>query len=204
MPSAAMLSLMNKARVRLPGALDSAILQELASTFDEFLTISRVWYEDIDFTVNPTSNSFEEAPGDYTYPLVPTSGGVVSLEYVRDASGNGKPASMPVIPDVIIGITPSASETWTARTILKNNAVDIEGYPVVPDWIVQRYEIRLLDGVLGRMMSQIAKPYTSSATALVHLRLFNSGAQRARTDARRENLYAAQRWSYPQSFNRTR
>jgi hypothetical protein len=194
MPSAAMLSLMNRARVRLPGALDNAIQQEMSATFDELLTTAPLWFEDIDVPV---------VPGTTEYTLTPTAGAIVRLLYMKNDDVTFAGTQMEVIPVLTLPIEPGEPATWQARVQLKNNAVD-GGYPVVPDWIVERYEVQILDGVLGRMMSQIAKPYTSSQTAAVHYRMFRSFTQRAKNEARKSHLYGAQRWGFPQTFNRVR
>jgi hypothetical protein len=202
MPSADMTRLMDQCRVRLPGALDGAIQQEMYSAFDHLLQISHLWYEDITFVANPTDDSYEQNPAAYTYTLTPTSGQVVRLLSVAAEDGAGISAAMPIIPDLILAVPPEATSVYVARVVLTVAAVDVDGYPIVPDWIVSKYQAKILDGVLGRMMSQIAKPYSSTQMALTHTRLFNSFVQRAKVEALRENVHAAQRWRFPQTFNR--
>jgi hypothetical protein len=204
MPSAEMTRLMDHCRVRLPGALDAAIKQEMGAVFDEFLSDSGVWFEDIAFVANPTLDTYEQNPAAYTYPLNPTAGAIVRLSYVTDLQGGGKQARMPTIPNLVLVWPPSNPESYKARVVLTNDAVDVDGYPIVPDWIVRRYATELLDGVLGRMMSQISKPYTSPANAMVHMRVFKSAVQKAKVDSRHEHLFGAQRWRFPQTFNRAR
>lgn len=202
MPTADMTRLMDHCRVRLPGALDSAIQQEMFAALDHMLQTTQLWYEDITFTANPTLDTYEENPAAYTYTMTPTSGAVVRLLTVANADGRLIGAAMPVIPDLILAFPPAATEDYTARVALTVTTVDGDGYPVLPDWILKKYQSKILDGVLGRMMSQIAKPYSSAQMAAMHLRLFNSFVQRAKAEALRENVYASQRWLFPQSFNR--
>lgn len=202
MPTADMLRLMDHCRVRLPGALDAAIQQEMFAALDDLLQTSQLWYEDITFTANPTQDTYEENPAAYTYTLTPTSGAVVRLLTVSDDEGNLRGASMPIVPDLILAYAPSAVETYTARVVITVAGVDADKYPILPDWIIKKYQSQILDGVLGRMMSQVAKPYSSPQMALLHLRKFKSFVHRAKVEALRENTYATQRWFFPQSFNR--
>lgn len=195
---------MRTARTRLPGAIDDVIKEELAFVLQDLLTVAPLWYEDISVTVTPATNNYATAPAEYTYTLTPSGGSIVRLLFVYDLDGNQHPATMPVIPDLVVVSPPSASETWKARVQLKNSALDSVAYPVIPDWIVQKYKSEIVDGVLGRMMSQIAKPYSNPTLAALHLRKFRSACNIARAEAKKMNLFAAQSWSYPQTFNRSR
>jgi hypothetical protein len=197
-----MTRLMDHCRVRLPGALDAAIQQEMFAALDQLLQASQLWYEDITFTANPTLDTYEQNPSAYTYTLTPTDGSIVRLLTVSDDEGNLQGATMPVIPDLILAYPPDEVRDYTARVALTVVGSDADGYPELPNWIIQKYHSKILDGVLGRMMSQIAKPYSSAQMAVTHLRLFNSFVQRAKIEAQRENVYGSQRWFFPQSFNR--
>lgn len=202
MPTADMTRLMDHCRVRLPGALDAAIKQEMFAALDQLLQTSHLWFDDISFTANPTTDTYEENPAAYTYALPPPVGQIVRLVTVSDEDGGLVAASMPVIPELILAFPPESTTTYIVRVVLTVSDVDVDGYPIMPDWIIKKYQSRILDGVLGRMMSQIAKPYSSPQMAVTHLRLFNSFVQRAKGEALRENTHATQRWFFPQSFNR--
>jgi hypothetical protein len=202
MPTADMTRLMDHCRVRLPGALDTAIKQEMFSALDHMLQTTHLWYEDITFTANPTLDTYEQNPAAYTYPLTPTSGGIVRLLGLVDDEGVPRGGSIPTIPDLILAYPPAETRPYIARVALTVADTDVDGFPELPDWIVKKYQSKILDGVLGRMMSQIAKPYSSQQMAVTHLRLFNSFVQRAKVEALRENVHASQRWLFPQSFNR--
>jgi hypothetical protein len=70
---------MDHARIRLPGALDAAIQMELFAVLNEFFQKSNIWYEDIQFQAQPTSDTYLENPEAYTYDIVPTKGTVTRL-----------------------------------------------------------------------------------------------------------------------------
>lgn len=203
MASADMNRLMDQARLRLPGALDGAIQMELFNALDELFKGSNCWYEDVEFTVQPTTRTYREAPDDYVYILVPTSGSIFRLVGVWDEGGAPVEATMPAPPDVLIRRAPLATEDYLARVVL--TVVDPttrDGYPQFPDWVLRKYGSVILDGLLGRMMAQIAKPYSNAQMAALHLRKFRSDISKAKVEAQRQNVYRAQAWKFPQTFNR--
>ena len=60
----------------------------------------------------------------------------------------------------------------------------------------------VLSGLLGRMMSQPAKPYTNMQLSVYHMRRFRDGIARAKVEAMHQNVYRAQSWRFPQTFAR--
>jgi hypothetical protein len=206
MANADMNRLMDNARVKLPGALDATIQLELFSTLNEFFQSSDIWYEDIAFDVTATSASYLENPDAYTYQLLVQENGVINrLASVWDTGGFPKAATMAIPSYVVLQYSPSTSDTYTARvTKTVTDPTTRDGYPVFPDWIANKYGNDLLAGVLGRMMGQIAKPYSSPTLAAVYLRDFKQGINKARVEAMHGNVYRGQRWRFPQSFHSKR
>ena len=201
MANADMNRLMDHARIRLPGALDAAIQMELFSALREFFTSSNCWYEDIDFTALPTDVEYFADPDAFTYDLVPTEGSITRLMFVRDDEGRRISATMPTPGLLVLGYAPDETKTYTARVALTVvDPVTREGYPQFPDWVLQKYGNEILDGVLGRMMSQIAKPYSNPTMALMHLRKFKQTISKAKVEASVGNVYRGQNWLYPQTF----
>lgn len=181
--------LMDNARIHLPSAIDPAIQREVFNTLDEFLRISLVWKEDID--VDVTTDSQE-------YDVIPSSGQAVQL--IELVNGDGIPvAGTMEEPEVLILSTlPSEETTLTATLGLTVvDPVRTNGDPDLPDWILVKYFLGVLDGVIGRMMAQPAKPYSNERLSIYHLRRFRDAIAQARVDARRANLYGAQRWRFP-------
>ena len=68
-------------------------------------------------------------------------------------------------------------------------------------WLHQRphaaLRASLLDGLVGRMMSQPAKPYTNPALGLNHLRKFRNAISFAGTESVRRNVANSQAWRFP-------
>lgn len=205
MPNADMNRLMDHARIRLPGSLDAALQMELFAVMNEFLQTSGLWFEDIQFQVAPTAESYLDNPDAYTYELIPDQGAITRLQGVVDSKGFGVQAVMPVLGQLILSYSPSVADTYTARVSLTvTDPVTRDGYPEFPDWILNKYGNDILEGLLGRMMTQIAKPYTSTAGAQFHLRNFKQAVSQAKVEASHKNVYRGQNWRFPQTFARHR
>lgn len=206
MANADMNRLMDNARIKLPGALDNAIQLELFAVLNEFFQDTNIWYEDITFDVVPTPYTYLENPGSYTYTVVPLEGGVINrLMGVVDSNSFAQRASMPTPGAIILDYSPNQADTYTARVAKTvTDPVSREGYPQFPDWVMNKYGSDILDGVLGRMMGQVAKPYSSPQLSLLHSRKFQQAINKARAEAMHGNVYRGQRWRFPQTFSRRR
>lgn len=201
MPSASVNRIIDNARVRLPGAIDRAIVTELFLTLKEFLYETNLWIERIEFTAQPATSIPVLNPQDYSYSLTPVAGAITRLMAVVDSYGRTVPAILEDNQTVRIGRTPASPEQYTAIVALTvADPEDLDGYPVVPEWIMEKFTPAILDGLLGRMMSQPAKPYTSRPDAGVHLRRFRKGIGQARTEGSRGLSYGRQNWSFPKTF----
>lgn len=64
-------------------------------------------------------------------------------------------------------------------------------------WMYERFFEDWLDGAQGRMMSQIAKPYTNVVAAGYHLKRFRNAMAFAKQEARRGFTYGTPSWRYP-------
>jgi hypothetical protein len=188
--------LMDNAKVRLPGAVETAIQRELYEVMDEFFSDSLCWREDIPFTtvVNETDHD-----------LFPTEGVINSLLYVVTDAGGRVGATMPDPGTVRLGTADATPRNLTATvSISVVMPLSKAGYPVFPDRFMQMYRAGILDGVLSRMMSQPAKPYTNLPLASFHEKRFQSIKARAKVDAEHQFTYGAQNWRFPQGFSSMR
>jgi hypothetical protein len=183
--------LMNDLRIRLPGARDEVIKQELFAAADEFFKISGVWREEVPFAVTTSAT---------TYDIESEESFAQVHRLLKVVNGDDTPiyATMAVPSEVTLRDEPSVAATWTATVLLTiGQHVDSNGYPVIPTWLFEQFRESFLDGVLGRMMSQIAKPYTNERMSTYHLRRFRNAIAQARADAQRTFLVGAQNWQYP-------
>lgn len=205
MANADMNRLMDHARIRLPGALDAAIQMELFAVMNEFFQASNIWYEDIKFAVQPTSDAFIDNPEAYTYDVIPVQGTITRLMGIIDSQGRPQQGYMPTLGQVILSFSPNTADTYTARVALTvADPVTRDGYPEFPNWIMDKYGNDILEGVLFRMMSQIAKPYSSPQMAQYHGKLFKQAVSQAKVEASHQNVYRGQSWRFPQTFARRR
>jgi hypothetical protein len=188
--SADLTRLMNNARIHVPGALDDSIKLELFNTLDDFLQRTNIWREDIDFVA---------APGRTSYELIGTEPGyVVSLLCSVNSAGLPVAATMEIPGTLDLAADPSHREELTAT--VSYTVVDPTGsddFPQMPEGILLKYGQWILAGVIGRMMSQPAKPYTNERMGIFNLRKYGVGVAHAISATRHKNVYGGQAWCFP-------
>jgi hypothetical protein len=197
--------LMDNARVKLPGALDAALQMELFLVMKEFFDSTNIWEEEIPFAVTTTDLSRVTNPEAFTYEIVPTDGQIIRLISITDSGGFPQHGEMAVPGTIVLTYSPNEAGTYTA-TVSKSisDPVTRQGYPVFPAWVLDRYFDTILSGLLGQMMGQIAKPYSSPQMAQFHMRKFSVGVSRANNEHHHANVMGGQRWRFPQSFTTRR
>jgi hypothetical protein len=205
MASIDMNRLMDTAKIRLPGALEGTIQNELFYVLNEFFQTSNIWYEDVTFAVAASTDSYVDNPDAYTFEVLENTGVFNRLLGVANSQGVPQSATMATPGFIVLKFLPSVDDIYTAR-IAKTvtDPVTKEGYPEFPNWILNKYGNNILDGVLARMMSQTAKPYSNPQMAAVHARQFKGSVSQAKVEAQHQNVYRGQNWSFPQSFARRR
>lgn len=182
--------LMSNARIYLPGALDDGLKLELFNVLNDFLQQSKFWREDIDYTANSTRTSYELAGTE--------EGAITELVANVDSNGNSVPATMDILGTLALKTAPSQTQVYTATvayTVV--DPTDANSYPQFPDGLLQKYGEGILAGLLGKMMSQPAKPWTNERMAIFNLRKFAGAVANARAAVRHKNLYGGQTWHFP-------
>lgn len=193
--SHALYRLTDDIRNRLPGVVDSMIQSELFAVADELFSRSNCWSAEIEFDVTSTSKEYVIVPDVATR--------IVRLNSITDPDGMTVRGYMSTPGNLVLWEYPAESETFTADVVLSvADPVTRDGDPVIPDWALVMYRETLLDGCLGRLMSQIAKPYSNERLAIYHMRRFRNGVAQAKAEKSHGNLYRGQRWSFPRSFAR--
>src|SRR5579883_579759 len=205
--------LMNAIRPIVPGALDSQIQAVMFDIFDEFFQFTNVWQQTIPVLAVANQQIYDV--------VLEGNADIVRLLYVwvnDDPNNNGSspqncgviykrpiPAEM-AIPGVLTIIEPITSipypnYTFNAVVSLKcTDPADSNGYPVVPQWIVEKYRRDFVDGIAGQLLAQPAKPYTNQTMAVYHKRRWRNAMSGCRIEVNRWNTYGAQAWRYPQQF----
>ena len=93
-------------------------------------------------------------------------------------------AVMPTPGELQLSVDPNAAQTFTARLALTiSDPVTRDGYPEFPQWTYDKHSETMLSGLLGRMMSQPAKPYTNMQLSVYHMRRFRDGIALAKVEA---------------------
>lgn len=187
--------LMDNLRIRCPGAIDSALQLEFFSVMNEFFQDSNCWTEDIEFAVTS---------GVTDYLITSTSVSTINrLIGVVNSQGLPQRVVMPVPGELELAWVPDQDDTFTARVALTvTDPVTRDGYPEFPDWVLTKYNTSIQDGVLGRMFSQVAKPYSNERMAIYHSRRFEQAKSFAKVEAMHQNVYRGQNWKFPQTFAR--
>lgn len=187
--------LMDNLRIKLPGALDGTIQLEFFNAMNEFFQNSNAWTEDIEI---------ETVENQTDYLLVPLDPGVINrLVYVINSNGTPVAATMQTPGELVLTNQPNGGLVLTVRVALTvTDPVTREGYPVFPDWFLNKYGNDIQDGVLGRMMSQMAKPYSNERLGIFHLRKFQQAISQAKVEAQHKNVYRGQQWRFPSTFTR--
>lgn len=187
--------LMDNLRIQLPGAIDDVLRLEVFNTLNDFFQDTNIWFEDIDFDV---------VANQQVYELISSGpSAIVRLLAVVDDAERYITAFMDTPGEIQLRDSPTTPATYTARVALTiNDPLDREGNPVFPMWVLNKYQNDIIDGVLGRMMAQPAKPYSNAQLAVLHARKFAAAIGFARKETNRRNVYRGQRWQFPQGFNR--
>lgn len=204
MPTAIQNRIFDSAKIRLPGALDAAIWLEYFLICEDFLRETSAWKELIEFTATPATLSYIEAPAQYTHILtLPTGSVAMNLFGVFDIEERPQKATMDVPGEIVLDEPPAqATQLYAYISLTVGEPAGIDALPEIPEWIEERHWPALLDGLLYRMMSQMGKPYSAAQMALIHGRRYHSRRSQARVEALRQNMYGAQAWRFPQTFNR--
>lgn len=192
-----LIRLMDNLRIRLPGVVDDVLKLELFSVLNEFFQDSNSWNESIQFAVTPEVME---------YPITPsTVSKIVRLLNVVNSDDRPVGAAMPDQDTVTLQYSPNQADTYVANVVLTvNDPLTRDGYPEYPTWALSLYFDEIMDGVLGRCMSQVAKPYSNERMAIYHMRRFRGGVARAKVEWQHQYVYRGQSWRFPQSFARRR
>ncbi len=196
--------LMNNARSRLSGAVDTVLQLELFNVMDDFFKKSNVWNEDIDIMIPGMD------PANTIYEITPTGPALIDkllwvFQVPDDTSigrGPGVAAAMSIPGKITLRTQPSSAVLYRISVALTVQDPTLRnGYVTFPAWVLAKYRDCILDGLLGKMMSQPGKPYTNTQLSVFHMRKFVTQVASARVEWTRNNTYRAQAWAFPQGFS---
>jgi hypothetical protein len=181
--------IINNAQVHLPGAIEDVFKQELYNVCEEFFRTTSAWQEFV---------PFETVQDKRVYEVVPTVGVFVRLMEVRDPEGYQRPAVMTQDMFLTLRDLPTGGYEYTAAlAVTCIDPVKKDGWPEVPAELLQKYYEPLLEGLLGRMMMQPAKPYSNPDLGVMHQRRFRDRMAIARVELLHASTFNVQNWRFP-------
>lgn len=197
--------LLNQARVYCVGASDAGLKAELYDVLTEFCRDSGVWTQDIVVAYQPNVQ---------TYPLFVPSGQIYDLVGVSDwgttvptpttstpANASFVPALMPDFDTLVVKNKPQLAGYFVV-TVRTNVVLPTDRNMVTdaPDWMLPRYHLGILDGLIAKMMSQPSKSYSNTERGVYHLKRFRDAIAQARVQKLRANTLGGTAWRFPQSY----
>lgn len=186
-------------RKDVPSVASATVQQELFRVMDDFTQRTNIWQETIPVPILPNVTS---------YTLVPTSGRINRLMFVYDVNAATKywPRSglgMRVPGVLTLYVPPTTAASWAAIVAKRTfEPLDTDtGYPVIDDWIVEKYADTIGRGIIARLQWEPQKPYSNPMLAQANQRAYYSGCADARTNDAHANIFNAQGWVYPQGWS---
>ena len=187
----------NDIRKDVPSVVNATFAQELFRVMDDFTQTTNIWRETFPLTI---------VPNDRSYTVAPTDGqpNRLLLVYNVDASTLYWAASGITmrVPGVIeLFRNPTTAANWAAVIAKRVSNLTPDGYPVIDDWIVDKYADTIGRGVLARIQFEPQKPYSNPMLAQTNQRAYIAGRSLARANDGAMNVYNGQAWLYPQGFS---
>lgn len=189
-------------RKDIPSVVDATVRQELFRVMTDFTQFTNIWQEDIPFTLPQGFSGVVIAPAGNV-------GKINRLLVVFDPAVTTMPRRW-----VMAGITmrvpgqlqfprvlPSAV-SYTAK-VAKYTAdpVDVDDYPSIDPWIVEKYADVIRAGVMSRLQMEPQKPYSNPLLAKLNYQDYINGRGLARANDANTNVFDGQGWRYPQGFS---
>lgn len=182
--------LMDNMRVRLPGALDGVIELELYNAIVEMCQRTHFYRKAISVTLVAGQKFYDVTNADYTV--------LVALQAAHPTFDPGN-IVFEVEDEQISFVNAPTSAHVAQPLILEASVQPKEGAPVDPDaWLPPNlfsmaYPV-LIEGVLHRMMMQLAKPYSNPKLAQYHGQRFRNLMSEYRNSAAYPEYKS---WSFP-------
>ena len=198
--------LLHNLRTQLPGALDNTLRLEIFNTVATFCHDSNVWQEEQSFNTKPNKQDYEltadNADAYYSQLL-----NIVAYD---PSDPKGETTMWTNVWGWMVGPTtlrlnckPLETQRMRANFVVVPRATDrMDQYPNIPDAFWDKYHDVFMEGVLARMMAQVAKPYSNERMGIFHGRRFKAATGLAKNDFYNGDVRSGQHWHFPQTFMR--
>lgn len=186
------ITVMNQCRVELTGVSDALLKSVMFEVLDEFFRDTSSWRETVDYTALPDVTS---------YDIVVEEGQIIRLDCNYDANGSFVPALMRDIPTLTLQHALNTQQTLTA-VVIKSVSLPLtsDGFPVAPEWVLQKWHLGIKHGMLGVLKNQSNKSFSDGKGAVYNLAKFRQFVGNVRSAVLRANTAGASAWRFPQSF----
>lgn len=168
----------------VPGVTLSLIKLAAWNTIEEFYLRSTVQRQAVYWQLTSGETTIDFNPFDETW--------LVAWILEFDGLHNVEISQPAVLRDLTFP-TPSTARNGRALLSLRPISMDVN-FP--PDLWVQWFDV-ILDGTMGRLYGQPAKPWSAPQLALFHGQKFRGGIRRARATADKGFTNGAGRWRFP-------
>jgi hypothetical protein len=185
-------------RKDLPSVADAVLRQELFRVLDDFTQYTNIWQEELPVAIQPDIAT-------YILPT-PTEGAISRLMFVYDSAQPVKNWAMSGIMMRVPGVmvlprTLGNSATWNAIVAKRPTALGTDNYPIIDDWIPDKYADTMGRGILARLQFEPQKPYSNPMLATANQKAYISGRSMARANDSHANVFNAQSWMFPQGWS---
>lgn len=184
--------LMDNLRMNLPGAQDAWSTLELFNTVDEFCRTTNGWQD-----VEPITL----VVGQTTYTITPAQTEILEIVQIAHPTLNLVSAAYS-FGKLALLTPPTAVDVAAGQLLVTLNLTpDIDPGTDPEHWIPAdmwrtHYQV-WLHGVLGRMMSQLSKPYSNPQMGVYHLKKFRSLMFEAKHAIDAGPVPDGQTWKFP-------
>ena len=202
-------------RKDLPSVVDATLRQELFRVLDDFTQSTNIWQEHIAIQIVPNVTTYDLTTTEgkpnrlmtvYEEPAPQVWPAPVRTEFPPNAVlWPGGMAAMRIPGKLTLSRDLKTNAIWRA-VVAKRTAepLSADKYPVIDDWIVDKYADTIGRGILARLLIEPQKPYSNPMLAQVNQRAYLSGRALARANDGHANIFNAQNWRFPQQFATTR
>jgi hypothetical protein len=177
-------------RIRLPGALDGGITLELFNVIDEWCRRTNAYRVFVETTLVAGQKTYVIAPAGLE-PLIVYQTAHQTLDVDGAAYDDGQ-IVLPTAPEADDVLSPLVTEISVAPLYGDGDPADW-----LPVYLYQRFHQALIDGVLSRMHSQAAKPYSDVRRAEYHGRRLRNHMRTAIARVVGDSEVSPQRWAFP-------
>lgn len=186
-------------RKDIPSVADAVLRQELFRVLDDFTQYTNVWQETLPLAIVPNVRSYNLTP--------PTNGKINRLLRVYDPATENfnwtmGGITMRVPGTIVLSRTPVTAASWSAIVAKRTfEPLDVNEYPVIDAWIVERYADTIGRGILARLQIEPQKPYSNPMLAQVNQRAYIAGRSLARLNDGMANVFDGANWRFPQGWS---